>query len=215
MTPSIMHIWTLAERIRYLVSRLLEPLLGCDINSLRILNAGALCLTCPVSYGILRALRARQSSSQHTQQNEKSKEQISTGETTAILDAHSALNIALFPPLFFFSALYYTDVMSTLVVMWTYSAYLKRDAASRSFLDDMITVLTGFVALWFRQTNIFWVAVFPAGLAIVDVLKPSHNDPAYQKPSDATAIFNNSWSDGSIYDCSIHDAGPRGMCVIT
>ncbi|KAK6596619.1 DIE2/ALG10 family protein [Botrytis cinerea] len=39
---------------------------------------------------------------------------------------HTAANIALFPPLFFFSGLYYTDVLSTCVVLYLYKQFLEQ-----------------------------------------------------------------------------------------
>lgn len=85
--------------------------------------------------------------------------------------AHTALNICLFPPLFFFSALYYTDVVSTEVVLW--SLYLSQNETLKGMplRRGMVLVFAGVVALSFRQTNVFWVAVFSAGLDAVEVLQ--------------------------------------------
>jgi alpha-1,2-glucosyltransferase len=90
---------------------------------------------------------------------------------TSLIDAHTALNISLFPPLFFFSGLYYTDVLSTLVVLAAYTTYLNQRRTQNYLISSLVTVNIGVLALLFRQTNIFWVAVFPAGLAVVDTLK--------------------------------------------
>ena len=70
--------------------------------------------------------------------------------------AHTVLNMCLFPALFFFYALYYTDVASTFSVLYAYYCHLKKQK-KRLFL-------AGLVSLWFRQTNIFWVAIFMGGL---------------------------------------------------
>jgi hypothetical protein len=108
-----------------------------------------------VTYDILRTLNRR-----HSRQ-------------PFLYDVHSALNISLFPPLFFFSSLYYTDVISTLVVLLTYNLFLKiREKGSGAPWEGFTLVPCGVLALYFRQTNIFWVAVFPAGLALVNALKP-------------------------------------------
>lgn len=127
-----------------------------------------------------------------------------------VLDAHSALNIALFPPLFFFAGLYYTDVISTLQVLLSYKLYLEGRPAPQSALHKFNVVFVGVLALSFRQTNIFWVAVFPAGLALVDVLKGDLRRTTDAKEGDAASIFRDSWSEGLVFDCAVADAGPRG-----
>jgi alpha-1,2-glucosyltransferase len=200
-----------ADNCRYLVAKLFQPLIGCDTASLRALNVGALCLICPLSYGILRMLRTRTVSVQGVPKHANANaEKIPDGDTTLILDAHTALNITLFPPLFFFSALYYTDVMSTLVVMLSYSALLKKKTASGSLLENINAISIGAVALLFRQTNIFWVAVFPAGLAVVDALKATVPTAKSSKTLRSGEILRRIWDEGSIHDCSLQDASLQG-----
>jgi hypothetical protein len=87
--------------------------------------------------------------------------------------AHTALNIALFPPLFFFSGLYYTDVVSTLVVILAYYFFLTGTVGRNVLVRGVITYLVGITALFMRQTNIFWVAVFLAGLEWIRACKES------------------------------------------
>lgn len=84
---------------------------------------------------------------------------------------HTALNICLFPPLFFFSGLYYTDVISTASVLASFWLRSHPDLATRSLLRPSLLVLSGAVALAIRQTNIFWVAVFPAMLDLVECVE--------------------------------------------
>lgn len=81
--------------------------------------------------------------------------------------------------------------MSTLVVLAAYSTYLSQRNTKSYFLSSLITINVGVLALLFRQTNIFWVAVFPAGLAVVDTLK------RYDE----------------VYDTSVGEAGPRSMFI--
>jgi alpha-1,2-glucosyltransferase len=124
--------------------------------------------------------------------------------------AHSALNIALFPPLFFFSALYYTDVMSTLAVLLSYHAFLTRKNTPNVLMHSLRIVVVGVLALLFRQTNVFWVAVFPAGLAAVDVLATKQEKNS-QASDSFQSVFKDAWSQGKVYDIPVGDAGPRGM----
>ncbi|KAH9876326.1 hypothetical protein J1614_004205 [Plenodomus biglobosus] len=188
----------------YLVSRILKPLLGCNTSSLRVLNTLSLCALVPLSYRLLRLLRAR-----GQQNSTPSRDRVTETDPTRLLDAHTAFNIALFPPLFFFSALYYTDILSTLLVLCAYACSLGYGSTTRNISGKFVTATLGFVALWFRQTNIFWVAVFPAGLEVVDALKGDRVPDVSPMSRDATIVFRNSWSEGSIYDCALQDAGPQ------
>lgn len=143
-------------------------------------------------------------------------------------DLHAAFNVCLFPPLFFFTALYYTDVGSTTVVLWMLAllngrpthvgnvavrllnslcivlagwlaihkhflaavgvlsigqglVYAVKVSSGPSTLPNSafankdtpawLLLLLGVAALSFRQTNVFWVAVFPVGSRIVTRLR--------------------------------------------
>ncbi|KAF2421518.1 hypothetical protein EJ08DRAFT_620018 [Tothia fuscella] len=122
---------------------------GCDITSLRSINTGALLAAYFISTWILKSL--------HPTWNKRNL-------------GHTAANIALFPPLFFFSGLYYTDVASVAFVLLAYYRFLKsRERGFGNGFDVLGAIVFGLIALAFRQTNFFWVAVFPAGLAVVGV----------------------------------------------
>ncbi|KAL6353493.1 hypothetical protein LRP88_13988 [Fusarium phalaenopsidis] len=85
---------------------------------------------------------------------------------------HTAFNIALFPLLFFFSGLYYTDVASTAAVLVAYLNHLRRLGRDQSSpLNDLLTVFLGGFTLFFRQTNVFWVVVYMGGLEAVHAVK--------------------------------------------
>lgn len=62
----------------------------------------------------------------------------------------SAFNLALFPLLYFFNFLYYTDVGSTFMVLLMYCLHLDR--------RDWFAAFIGVLSVLFRQTNIIWVA---------------------------------------------------------
>ncbi|KAJ5172699.1 Dol-P-Glc:Glc(2)Man(9)GlcNAc(2)-PP-Dol alpha-1-2-glucosyltransferase [Penicillium capsulatum] len=82
--------------------------------------------------------------------------------------SHTVLNICLFPPLCFFSGLYYTDVLSLLVVVEAYNWHLKRSSEKGYAVLKLLGFLVfGLAALVCRQTNIFWVAIFLGGLQVV------------------------------------------------
>lgn len=109
---------------------------------------------------------------------------------------HTGLNIALFPVIFFFSALYYTDVMSTLVVLVAYRNHLLRLQAPRpDILNDLWTVVLGICALFMRQTNVFWVVVYMGGLEAVHVLR---------------SVQLSSQKDSKLHDPPLSQSGPQG-----
>jgi alpha-1,2-glucosyltransferase len=131
-----------------------------------------------------------------------------------MLATHSALNIVLFPPLFFFSALYYTDVASTLSVVVFYWYFLKGLPEERpSVVRIVVQVLLGLVSLMFRQTNVFWIAVAPALLTTVVELDHGHKvakESMYRRAEgfgDSTvSVARTSWKMGVVYDPPIRDA---------
>ena len=77
-----------------------------------------------------------------------------------------ALDLCLFPPLFFFHFLYYTDSGS---VFWILFAYL----ASREKRYN-IAGMCCFIAMTYRQTNIIWMLLI-LGLAILDLMPKKTN----------------------------------------
>ena len=136
---------------------------------------------------------------------------------------HHALNITLFPPLFFFSALYYTDVPSTLSVVAFYLFFLHsyRSGIS-SWLRTPGLILLGSISLSFRQTNIFWVAVFPAGVVLVNELDRGHQviKGSMLRRSEGfgdsmKSIVRTSWKMEVIFDLSVRDAWIEGTIQST
>lgn len=69
----------------------------------------------------------------------------------------TSLTLAMFPVLYFFSWLYYTDPAATFSALLAYYLYLD----SQHFPASLV----GVVAILFRQTNILWV-IFCAGLTL-------------------------------------------------
>lgn len=67
----------------------------------------------------------------------------------------SALNIAIFPPLFFFSFLYYTDVAAAFLVFLMYGLHM------RGF--NTFAAIAGVAAVMVRQTSIVWVILVAVG----------------------------------------------------
>ncbi|KAF2398978.1 hypothetical protein EJ06DRAFT_531286 [Trichodelitschia bisporula] len=112
---------------------------------------------------------------------------------------HTNANITNFPLLFFFSGLYYTDVASTFFVILAYTASLPSGHSFR-----VLELVAGAAALWFRQTNIFWVAVFPAGLRVAKEVREWNE----ASPADTSfaGVIQAAWTEAAVYDPAVGDA---------
>lgn len=133
----------------------------------------------------------------------------------SLLSALTAGNIWLFPPLFFFSGLYYTDVQSAFWTLVTYRLYLRYERRGfSSWSDGLWQVVFGVVALFFRQTNIFWVAVFPAGLALASEATrlSTRTKGAFGgvRTRDPSKIISDSWTKLRFYDLPVYEARIEG-----
>ncbi|KAL4957165.1 phospholipase D/nuclease [Aspergillus filifer] len=116
--------------------------------------------------------------------------------------SHTVLNICLFPPLFFFAGLYYTDVLALLVVVEAYNWDLSRSRKRSAPLETAVFLVFGVIALVFRQTNIFWVAVFLGGLQVVRKIRRLTNDCV----SNNVAEIVKAGSKNELYDPFVLDA---------
>lgn len=115
---------------------------------------------------------------------------------------HAILNICIFPPLFFFYGLYYTDVWSVLSVLTTIQFHQRR--------WRKLMVAAAIASLFFRQTNIFWVAIYLGGSEIIRQLhrgRPGVDYPATETVLDVVA---GSWQHSCIYDPLVHQASFEG-----
>lgn len=139
----------------------------------------------------------------------------------SIYAMHTGMNIGLFPLLFFFSALYYTDVYSTLFVLAAFQTHLRRvDPQGKSWWSDLWTILLGVAALSFRQTNVFWVVVFMGGLEAVHAVKslplPSIEQvqPRYSGPVEKFKYYVTLCSWGYIHDPALNLVSLDGMLFL-
>ncbi|KAL0930600.1 alpha- glucosyltransferase alg10 [Colletotrichum truncatum] len=129
---------------------------------------------------------------------------------------HLGWNIALFPVLFFFSGLYYTDVVSTLSVLVAYYHHLHRVREEwSSFSSNLVTILLGVVTLFMRQTNVFWVVVYMGGLEAVSAVKslrPKPVDrPGFNNVSECVKYYAWRYSLGDIHDPPLNTAWPDDL----
>ncbi|KAL6717231.1 glucosyltransferase [Lecanora helva] len=121
---------------------------------------------------------------------------------------HVTLNICLFPPLFFFYALYYTDVLSALSVLFAYQCCLKKRSS-------WICCCAGLLSLLFRQTNIFWVSLFLGGLAFCRALP--NGDVMSPHAPGFFAMISLSWHKAASYDPRVSQASFQDYvkCIIS
>jgi alpha-1,2-glucosyltransferase len=127
----------------------------------------------------------------------------------------TGVNIALFPVLFFFSGLYYTDPVSTLVVLLAYVNHLTRlGTESPPFLSNVYTLVLGILALGMRQTNIFWVVVYMGGLEVIHAIKTLDpepvEEPGFRTMSEQLKFHAWRYSLGDIHDPPLSFSQPIG-----
>lgn len=146
-------------------------------------------------------------STNHDRQDERtSRDTPITWSPTEV--AHSAMNICLFPPLFFFYGLYYTDVLSALFVLLVYKYFLEKR-------DPAVIIVGGCFSLLFRQTNVLWVGVFLGGLAFCRVIPKGQKDSEFSNEPTFLEILQASWRHASAYDPPISEASLEGCLTIS
>lgn len=138
----------------------------------------------------------------------------------SVYAVHTGVNIALFPLLFFFSALYYTDVFSTLAVLVAFWNHLERvgglEGARRSWggwKSDALVILLGIGSLLMRQTNVFWVGLFMGGLEAVHAVKSMRPPPTKPGRFDYQTLIRfylSRYSQGDVHDPPLNEAGIEG-----
>lgn len=133
----------------------------------------------------------------------------------SVRDILTGINVALFPVLFFFSGLYYTDPASTLIVLLAYANHLTRvETEEPSLLNDVYSLTLGILALGFRQTNIFWVVVYMGGLEVIHAVKTLNpapiKTPKFRTLSEQIEFYAWRYSLGDIHDPSLNLAQPIG-----
>lgn len=148
----------------------------CGVAELRTLNLVVALLVLPFQlFHLRKSIRGR------------------SGLTTGQDEIHNVANILLFPLILFFSGLYYTDVCSLSFALAVHQIHYESLSDRPSRLLGPAFLLTGLWALLMRQTNIFWVAIYPAGLAAVHYLKEfsaSRGEHVYDPP------ISEAWMEG-------------------
>ncbi|NWI98920.1 AG10A glucosyltransferase, partial [Crypturellus undulatus] len=98
----------------------------------------------------------------------------------------STLTLALFPTLYFFTFLYYTDPGSVFFTLFSYLMCL--------YGNHKTSALLGFCGFMFRQTNIVWT-VFCAGNVVAEKLNEVWKTELLKKKDEKTFSIKGSFSD--------------------
>jgi alpha-1,2-glucosyltransferase len=181
----------------------LDRLVAAETSKFRIVNliAASLFLIWEVRRLFLLIINVREGKSNGLSKPPRLKSRWSLNELN-----HAAFNICLFPPLFFFYGLYYTDVVSALLVLMTYRFHLQR-ANKRLFL-------AGVASLLFRQTNIFWVAIFLGGLEVNRVLARGRPGIEFPERSTFLDVVTGSLQHACVYDPLLSKAHAEGIVIL-
>lgn len=204
---------------RYLISNTILRITwlvtgDCSAQALRVTNWLAIAVM-PLVAMKCRLLIESLLAERHSEGSSSSRSQPHPEPVLSTYAFHTGLNIALFPLLFFFSGLYYTDVYSTLVVLVAYWNHLTRVSTSGAvtWKSNVLVVVLGVASLFMRQTNVFWVAAFMGGLEAVHAVKLLRPPPTSLGQSDRETRFKFylwRYSQGSVHDPPLNKAGLEG-----
>ncbi|CAN8102066.1 unnamed protein product [Discula destructiva] len=200
-TPPGLYIVSLAiQRLTWLLVGPCSPLTLRMTNWLAILLVALAALQCR---RLLEARLAERASGPH--------QQTRPPYALSVYAVHTGVNVALFPLLFFFSGLYYTDVFSTLAVLGAFWVHLERvGLEGAGWRSDVLVVLVGVVALLMRQTNVFWVVVFLGALEVVHVIKsirPPPTSPGQFDRKTLVRFYLCRYAQGDVHDPVLNEAG--------
>ena len=186
-TPPVLYLYSwLLNSLGWLFTGDFEP----DARILRLGNV--LLLICILPWDTLQLLKYIRKTGSRRQYN--------------AWDIHTAFNICLFPVIFFFSGLFYTDLISIHLVLQSYANSFQKPSQQNSWGPLVLLCSNGLLSLGARQTNIFWVAVFLGGLELVQCF-PSR---AIGNVGDIVDVAKTAWNEGLVHDVSLADSHIAG-----
>lgn len=192
----------------------------CSALTLRMTNWLAIIFLPFVALHCRRLIEARHAERDSHDGGPQSPRPGGSSSSLSVYALHTAVNAALFPLLFFFSGLYYTDVFSTLVVLVAFWNHLERVGPTRatyySLRSDALVVLLGVASLFMRQTNVFWAVVFMGGLEAVHAvrsLRPLPTSPGKFDRKTTVKFYLWRYSQGEVHDPPLNEAGIEGRFI--
>ncbi|KHN98985.1 glycosyltransferase family 59 protein [Metarhizium album ARSEF 1941] len=204
-TPPGLYLFSIVlQRIFAAVG--IPGMFSCDASSLRVTNVLGLIILASLTLLCRHEIESRLCEARSS----------TSLETISPYAVHTAFNIALFPLLFFFSGLYYTDVISTAVVVGGYLNHLKRVGRDRSScVSDLTTIFLGLLALSMRQTNVFWTVVWMGGLEAVHAIKTLRpqgvEQPLVTTLTEQAKFYAWRYSIGDVHDPPLNLARPDDL----
>lgn len=208
----------LTSLTRYLlgvaINRFMWFIIGdCSAQTLRMTNWLAIIFLPFVALQCRRLIEARRA-----ERDRHGQQQLRPPIAVSIYAVHTGVNVALFPLLFFFSGVYYTDVFSTLVVLVAHWNHLERvSMRANSWKSDTLVVILGVSSLVMRQTNVFWVVVFMGGLEAVHAVKsirPPPTSPGQFDRETMVKFYLWRYSQGEVHDPPLNKAGFEGKSIV-
>jgi alpha-1,2-glucosyltransferase len=185
----------------------------CTVNSLRHVNYVGIFVIHHLAFLCRKALEPKPKAVKYQRELHKTTA-IQPQKQISYFNYHSATNIAAFPVLFFFAALFYTDVWSTVAVLLLYLAHHL--PGQQTVWKGVLVFILGVATLFMRQTNVFWVAVYMGGreaVAAVHTLKPwPVKTPRFSTLGQLLKFYLWRYSVGDIHDPPLCVAYPDGMC---
>jgi alpha-1,2-glucosyltransferase len=180
------------------------------LANLRLINTVAIVLLWVTVNKLARQIRMYRQSS--------NAEKLGATKEGFQIDSSTSSHIALFPPLFFFSALFYTDVVSALLVLQAHFAFYSQ--------KPLLVFFWSLASLSFRQTNIFWTAVYLAALELQKYLhapmvtqpgttKGKDQDKEHDEVKSFGQVLESSWKKSEIYDRRYELATLEGEASLT
>ena len=123
--------------------------------------------------------------------------------------ATTSLNICLFPVIFFFTGLYYTDIVAVISFLLLYLLDQKSNGRglSRDLGGILFLPLVGALSLLCRQTNIFWAVIFLGGMQIVITVRAKSRGT---HGKTVRGVIWRGWKFGEVYDSLVEEAYLEG-----
>ena len=169
------------------------------LNPLRSVSALALI----ASYFVVRRIIVAQSTTGEAVGRRGS----SQDGTDVTAHAVVAANVCLFPVHFFFSALFYTDTLSVLLVVL---AFANHDRGWR-----LVSASWGYISLTMRQTNVFWTGLYLAAREALKGLETGENKFDKKTGGEVNEVLRGSWREGVLFYPLLRNAYFEGTLALT
>jgi hypothetical protein len=94
------------------------------------------------------------------------------------------------------------------VLLFTRHLIENNSRGPSTFFQACVSIFLAIVSLSFRQTNIFWVGVFPIALLALGAL---HTNVESIRPGDGKSVVLKAWNNATFYDPQVRDSILNGQ----